>query len=196
MVERLKIEYPTQGSEQFLAFFTGARYWICLYDQAKAKTKSNKVKTEHGRVAEARVRNWLASFLPKRYGVTPFSRAIPLHSLVWRRFIEGCYIVYVAPLLLVGRIGRRRSGVCAIAVNRISEEHHLGAVHRATGKAMSWQRWSNCSKLRRSHVNSYEACLRQPVLLLCRLYRRACRQANGDREHCCVAWTLSHLYNS
>jgi hypothetical protein len=37
MGERLKIEYPTQGSEQFLAY---RREILDAYDQAKAKTKS------------------------------------------------------------------------------------------------------------------------------------------------------------
>ncbi|MCL1047295.1 hypothetical protein L2737_18505 [Shewanella electrodiphila] len=40
------------------------------FDLAKAKTKSRKVKVEHGNVVEAAVREWLESYLPKKYGVT------------------------------------------------------------------------------------------------------------------------------
>lgn len=68
MADKLKIEFPTQGWEQFLTY---RREILDAYDQAKQKARSNKVRTEHGRVAEAQVRGWLASFLPKRYGVTP-----------------------------------------------------------------------------------------------------------------------------
>lgn len=40
------------------------------FDNAKRKSKAHKVLTQHGRVAEAALRNWLSSFLPKKYGVT------------------------------------------------------------------------------------------------------------------------------
>lgn len=41
------------------------------FDRAKVKAKSHEVEVFHGKVAEAEFRKWLASFLPKRYGVTP-----------------------------------------------------------------------------------------------------------------------------
>ena len=78
MGERLKIEYPTQGSEQFLAY---RREILDAYDQAKAKTKSNKVKTEHGRVAEARVRNWLARACPQLSQISPAVRWMAARKL-------------------------------------------------------------------------------------------------------------------
>ena len=40
------------------------------YDRAREKAKSHEVETFHGKVAEAELRKWLSSFLPKRYGVT------------------------------------------------------------------------------------------------------------------------------
>ena len=40
------------------------------FDQAKTKTRSRKVKVEHGNVAEAAIREWLQSYLPKKYGIT------------------------------------------------------------------------------------------------------------------------------
>jgi hypothetical protein len=41
------------------------------FDRAREKSKSHEVETFHGKVAEAELRKWLSSFLPKRYGVTP-----------------------------------------------------------------------------------------------------------------------------
>lgn len=38
--------------------------------QAKIKSSSRRVKVEHGNVAEAAVREWLESFLPRKYAVT------------------------------------------------------------------------------------------------------------------------------
>lgn len=40
------------------------------YDIAKEQNSSKRVKTEHGRIAEAEFRKWLSEFLPKRYAVT------------------------------------------------------------------------------------------------------------------------------
>ena len=40
------------------------------YDRALVHAKSQPVVTHHGVVGEAAVRSWLATFLPKRYGVT------------------------------------------------------------------------------------------------------------------------------
>lgn len=56
-----------QGWEQFLA---ARRAMLDAFDNAKRKSKAHKVPTQHGRVAEAEFRDWLSSFLPKKYGVT------------------------------------------------------------------------------------------------------------------------------
>jgi len=40
------------------------------FDQAREKAEARKVETYHGKVAEARFREWLSRFLPKRYDVT------------------------------------------------------------------------------------------------------------------------------
>lgn len=43
---------------------------LAAYDLAKQREQSKPVKTEHGNVGEAALRNWLKNFLPKRYDVT------------------------------------------------------------------------------------------------------------------------------
>jgi len=43
---------------------------LAKFNQAKTKSKSRRVKVEHGNVAEAAIREWLESYLPKKYGVT------------------------------------------------------------------------------------------------------------------------------
>jgi hypothetical protein len=40
------------------------------YDAAKEVSASRPIKTEHGVTGEAAIREWLTSFLPKKYGVT------------------------------------------------------------------------------------------------------------------------------
>jgi len=67
MTEKLKIEFPAQGWKQFL---TSRKEMLDAYDRAREKAKSHEVETFHGKVAEAELRKWLSSFLPKRYGVT------------------------------------------------------------------------------------------------------------------------------
>lgn len=67
MVDKLKIEIPVQGWKQFL---TSRKEMLDAYDRAREKAKAHKVETFHGKVAEAALRKWLSSFLPKRYGVT------------------------------------------------------------------------------------------------------------------------------
>lgn len=67
MTEKLKIEFPTQGWKQFL---TSRKEMLDAYDRAREKAKSHEVETFHGKIAEAELRKWLSSFLPKRYGVT------------------------------------------------------------------------------------------------------------------------------
>ena len=67
MTEDLKIQMPTQGWKQLL----GARKeMLGAFDLAKDQAKSHEVETWHGKVAEAKFREWLTNFLPKRFGVT------------------------------------------------------------------------------------------------------------------------------
>jgi hypothetical protein len=63
-----------QQREQYSAvweqFLIGKRSMLAQYDQAVAHSKEQVVATHHGVVAEAAIRDWLSSFLPKRFGVT------------------------------------------------------------------------------------------------------------------------------
>jgi hypothetical protein len=67
MTNKLQIEFPAQGWKQFL---TSRKEMLDAYDRARDKAKSHEVEVFHGKVAEAELRKWLSSFLPKRYGVT------------------------------------------------------------------------------------------------------------------------------
>jgi hypothetical protein len=51
-------------------FLLAKRTMLAEYDRALSHAKTQVVSTHHGNVAEAAVRDWLATFLPKRYGVT------------------------------------------------------------------------------------------------------------------------------
>jgi len=56
-----------QGWRQFL----GAKQeMLDAYDRARVQAKAHEVETYHGSIAEAQFRDWLGSFLPRRYGVT------------------------------------------------------------------------------------------------------------------------------
>ena len=57
----------TQGWQQFL---TGRKQMLDGYDRARVQADAHEVATHHGNVAEDKFREWLASFLPQRYGVT------------------------------------------------------------------------------------------------------------------------------
>lgn len=65
--DEVKLRLPVQGWTQFL---TARREMLDAYDRAREKARSHEVQVYHGNVAEAQFRDWLASFLPKRYGVT------------------------------------------------------------------------------------------------------------------------------
>lgn len=67
MPDKLKIEFPVQGWKQFL---TSRMEMLDAYDRAREQAKAHEIETFHGNVAEAALRKWLSSFLPKRYGVT------------------------------------------------------------------------------------------------------------------------------
>lgn len=66
-MNKLKIEFPSQGWSQFL---TARKEMLDAFDQARQKARAHEVETYHGRVAESEFRKWLSTFLPKRYGVT------------------------------------------------------------------------------------------------------------------------------
>jgi hypothetical protein len=51
-------------------FLVAKRLMLSQYDQAFTHSKEQVVSTYHGVVGEAAVRDWLGTFLPKRYGVT------------------------------------------------------------------------------------------------------------------------------
>jgi hypothetical protein len=67
MTEKLKVEFPSQGWKQFLSARTEM---LNAFDNARGKSAAHEVETYHGRIAEAEVRKWLSSFLPKKFGVT------------------------------------------------------------------------------------------------------------------------------
>jgi hypothetical protein len=61
------VRIGTQGWKQFL---TSKKEMLDAFDRAKEKTRLHEVATYHGTVAEFEFREWLSSFLPKKYGVT------------------------------------------------------------------------------------------------------------------------------
>src|ERR1019366_2487940 len=69
--ERQSVEKPpppvAPGWKQFL---TSRKHMLDAFDDARTKAKAHEVETYQGEVAEAKFREWLSDFLPKRYGVT------------------------------------------------------------------------------------------------------------------------------
>lgn len=57
-------------SAAWAQFLTAKRAMLAEYDRALSHAKTQPVATHHGNVAEAAVRDWLSTFLPKRFGVT------------------------------------------------------------------------------------------------------------------------------
>lgn len=51
------------------AFFAMRSQLLSDFEVAKQRISDDPVKTEHGNVGEAQVRNWLKEFLPKKFGV-------------------------------------------------------------------------------------------------------------------------------
>src|SRR5687767_3173719 len=51
-------------------FLIRRRKLLAQYDEAIQYAKEQPVQTHHGNVGEAAVRDWLTTFLPKRFGVT------------------------------------------------------------------------------------------------------------------------------
>ncbi|MCG7533178.1 hypothetical protein MHM98_17760 [Psychrobium sp. MM17-31] len=60
----------TYGMVGWEEFSTNRLEILQKFNQAKIKGRSKKVKVEHGNVAEASIREWLESYLPKKYSVT------------------------------------------------------------------------------------------------------------------------------
>lgn len=65
--EKSRRTVATQGWKQFLI---SKKKMLDAFDQAIEQSKSHKVRTYHGLVAESEFREWLSEFLPKRYAVT------------------------------------------------------------------------------------------------------------------------------
>jgi hypothetical protein len=65
---KLKIEFPSAGWRQFL---TSRKEMLDEFDRAHEQSRGHEVETYHGTVAEAEIRRWLGTFLPKKYAVTP-----------------------------------------------------------------------------------------------------------------------------
>lgn len=63
-------DLPITGTQGWRQFLSAKKKMLDAYDRAKGQAKAHEVEVFHGRVAEAQVREWLAGFLPKRYGVT------------------------------------------------------------------------------------------------------------------------------
>lgn len=59
--------YHTAGWKRFEL---NRRRMLANYDLAKFENEDRPLETEHGVIAEASLRKWLAEFLPDRYGVT------------------------------------------------------------------------------------------------------------------------------
>ncbi len=59
-----------QFSAAWQRFLLGKQAMLAEYDRARSHALTQAVAAHHGHVAEAAVRDWLATFLPKRFGVT------------------------------------------------------------------------------------------------------------------------------
>lgn len=71
------------GSAVWQQFLLAKRAILSEYDRAKAHATTQPVAVHHGNVGEAAVRDWLATFLPKRFGVTSGyirSQGVPPHQ--------------------------------------------------------------------------------------------------------------------
>ncbi|HEY1921695.1 MAG TPA: DUF6602 domain-containing protein [Tepidisphaeraceae bacterium] len=112
------------GAEAFLA---QRDYLLAKYDHAKKLAVDDPVKTEHGVVGEAIVRELLQQFLPKRYGVT--KGYIITHSLEYEGPIEEWDIIIYdrleSPVLFVKESPESTVGGQRLA---IPVEHVRGVV--------------------------------------------------------------------
>jgi hypothetical protein len=64
-------ENKDRYSAAWQQFLVARNAMLAEYDQALIHSKGQPVSTHHGVVGEAAVRDWLGTFLPKRYGVAP-----------------------------------------------------------------------------------------------------------------------------
>src|SRR5215470_1786503 len=69
-----QMEQVPKTQEKYAAvwrqFLVAKRGMLAEYERALSHAKTQPVATHHGNVAEAAFRDWLAAFLPKRFGVT------------------------------------------------------------------------------------------------------------------------------
>jgi hypothetical protein len=90
-------EWKSVGWQQFLV---ARRELLAQYDQALIHARDQSVATHHGVVGEAAVRDWLAGFLPKRYGVTSgFIKSQDPKSKMTSHFDVIIYEQLEAPIL-------------------------------------------------------------------------------------------------
>jgi hypothetical protein len=73
------------------SFFAERKRLLDAYDTAKAQATDDAVKTEHGFVAEDLAREWLVSFMPKKFGVC--KGYIITHSLEYTGDLEEWDII-------------------------------------------------------------------------------------------------------
>jgi hypothetical protein len=64
-------ENSQRYSAAWTQFLSAKRAMLAEYDRALAHSKEQVVSTHHEVVGEAAVRDWLGTFLPRRYGVVP-----------------------------------------------------------------------------------------------------------------------------
>lgn len=62
-------EIDIKGAQGWKQILTGRKDMLAAFDSARDKSSKDKVQTKHGNVAEDAYRNWLQSFLPKKFGV-------------------------------------------------------------------------------------------------------------------------------
>lgn len=81
-------------------FLIARKELLARYDEALVHAKGQAVVTHHGVVGEAAVRDWLAHFLPKRYGVTSgFIKSQDPKSAMTSHFDVIVYEQLEAPIL-------------------------------------------------------------------------------------------------
>jgi Domain of unknown function (DUF6602) len=92
--------YGTVGWEEFLS---QKRDILRVYDRAVEQNKNRPVRTEQGNVAEGKLREWLAEFLPRRFGVTSGFIIPDARSRVYKllHFDTIVYDALSAPVLWV-----------------------------------------------------------------------------------------------
>jgi hypothetical protein len=64
------LDSPLTGTQGWRQFLGARKKMLDAYDAAKEEASAHEIQVWHGKVGEGWVRQWLARFLPKRYGVT------------------------------------------------------------------------------------------------------------------------------